>query len=34
MYAYIIPIKIKTTPNSEMSLPSDLKVAVGGEEDA
>jgi hypothetical protein len=32
-YAYITLIKTKTTPSSETSLLSDLKVAVGGEED-
>jgi hypothetical protein len=32
-YAYITLIKTKTTPSSGTSLLSDLKVAVGGEED-
>ena len=34
MYAYTIPIKIKTTRNFEMCLLSGLKAVVGGGEDA
>jgi hypothetical protein len=33
MYAYIIPIRIKTILNCEMFLPSGLKAVVGGGED-